>query len=314
MTAGEHRPRASEVRSFLIADIRGYTRYMNELGDDAGSELAAQFARTVREAMPAWDGELLELRGDEALCVFVSARRALGAAVDLQARFRRPAGGTPLPLGVGIGLDAGEALPTEGGYRGGALNLAARLCSRAQPGEILASEQVVHLARRIEGVRFGSPHTMRFKGIEDHVRVVRVMSGEDLPPPPQATTPRRPARWAALGGVTLIALAITVVVAAALIFGRSSGPAAEAAAPFTAKVESARPLGNHRTVVAAGVAGTYVAQQHGATDGDIMRIPPGKTTPDPKTPLDVIPLGVTVGADGAWVVAVPSFRSTSALL
>jgi len=115
MTEVEHRPRASEVRTFLIADIRGYTRYTNEHGDDAGSELAARFARMVRDAMPAWDGELLELRGDEALCVFVSARRALGAAVDLQARFRRPAGGAPLPLGVGIGLDAGEALPTEGG-------------------------------------------------------------------------------------------------------------------------------------------------------------------------------------------------------
>jgi class 3 adenylate cyclase len=308
----EHRPRASEVRTFLIADIRGYTRYTSERGDDAGSELAAQFARTVRDAMPAWDGELLELRGDEALCVFVSARRALGAAVDLQARFRRPADGPPLPLGVGIGLDAGEALPTEGGYRGGALNLAARLCSRAQPGEILASEQVVHLARRIEGVRFGSPHTMRFKGIEDQVRVVRVMSGEELPPPPQAASSRRPARRAQLGGVALIALAIAAI--AVVVLGRNSGPAAEAAAPFTANIESTRLLGNHRTVVAAGTAGTYIAQQQGPTGGDIARIPPGKTTPDPTTPLDVIPLGVNVDSAGAWVVAVPSFSSTSALL
>ncbi len=312
MTTVEHRPRASEVRTFLIADIRGYTRYTNEHGDDAGSELAAQFARTVRDAMPAWDGELLELRGDEALCVFVSARRALGAAVNLQARFRRPAGGEPLPLGVGIGLDAGEALPTEGGYRGGALNLAARLCSRAQPGEILASEQVVHLARRIEGVRFGSPHTMRFKGIEDNVRVVRVTSGEDLPAPPLARAARRPARWASLAGVALIAVAVAVI--AAVILARRSGPAAEASAPFTADIESTRPLGDHRTVVAAGTAGTYVVQQQGGTGGDIARIPPGKTTPDPKTPLDVIPLGASVGADGAWVVAVPSFRSNSALL
>ena len=312
MTGVGHRPRASEVRTFLIADIRGYTRYTHEHGDDAGSELAARFARTVRDAMPAWDGELLELRGDEALCVFVSARRALGAAVDLQARFRRPQGGAPLPLGVGIGLDAGEALPTDGGYRGGALNLAARLCSRAQPGEILASEQVVHLARRIDGVRFGSPHTMRFKGIEDHVRVVRVMSGEDLPLPPGAKTARRPVRWAPLAGLSLVAVAVAVIVV--VILGRNSGPAAEAAAPFTANIDSTRPLGDHRTVVAAGTAGTYVVQQQGGTGGDLVRIRPGKTTPDPKTPLDVIPLGVNVGADGAWVVAVPSFRSTSALL
>ena len=37
--------------------------------------------------------------------------------------------------GVGIGLDAGEAIPVSDGYRGGALNLAARLCSLAGPGQ-----------------------------------------------------------------------------------------------------------------------------------------------------------------------------------
>ena len=55
-----------------------------------------------------------------------------------------------LPLPVGIGLDAGEAVPVEGGYRGGALNLAARLCGQAGPGEILATQEITHLARRVD--------------------------------------------------------------------------------------------------------------------------------------------------------------------
>ena len=46
-----------------------------------------------------------------------------------------------LPLAVGIGLDAGEAVRVGDGYRGGALNLAARLCSLAGPGEVLASRR-----------------------------------------------------------------------------------------------------------------------------------------------------------------------------
>jgi len=33
-------------------------------------------------------GDVLELRGDEALCVFGSARQAIRAAVELQKRFR----------------------------------------------------------------------------------------------------------------------------------------------------------------------------------------------------------------------------------
>lgn len=52
-----------------------------------------------------------------------SARQALGAAVHLQTFFRSAVDGEEaFPLGVGIGLNAGEALPVEGGYRGGALN------------------------------------------------------------------------------------------------------------------------------------------------------------------------------------------------
>src|SRR5437763_11770870 len=129
--------RDAGVRTFLIADVRGYTRYTQDHGDEAAGDLAARFAGVVRATVPPFDGELLELRGDEALCVFHSARQALRAAVELQRQFRMPTTAEPaLPTGVGIGLDAGEAVPAEGGYRGGALNLAARLCGLAKPGEI----------------------------------------------------------------------------------------------------------------------------------------------------------------------------------
>jgi class 3 adenylate cyclase len=79
---------------------------------------------------------VLELRGDEALVVFGSPRSAIRGAVALQKRFVEETIEDPsLPLTVGIGLDAGEAVPVEGGYRGGALNVAARLCSLARAGE-----------------------------------------------------------------------------------------------------------------------------------------------------------------------------------
>ena len=127
---------ASDLRSFLIADVRGYTRFTNERGDEAASQLAGRFAALTRKVVAEYGGTLLELRGDEALCVFASARQAIRAAIELQRRYRERTDGEPaMPLGVGMGLDAGEAVPTEGGYRGGALNLAARLCSIALPGQ-----------------------------------------------------------------------------------------------------------------------------------------------------------------------------------
>src|SRR2546423_6331847 len=107
------------VRSFLLADFRGYTRFTREHGDEAASELAARFAELVGDTAPEFGGQLLELRGDEALCVFVSARQALRAAVEIQRRLRTPDdSGWVFPLGVGMGMDAGEAVTAKGGYRG----------------------------------------------------------------------------------------------------------------------------------------------------------------------------------------------------
>ncbi|CAN5597834.1 hypothetical protein BH23CHL6_BH23CHL6_09810 [soil metagenome] len=75
------------VRTFLIADIRGYTRFTRESGDEAASRLTGKFAEICREGIEAWGGTLLELRGDEALGVFESPRWALRCAVELQAAF-----------------------------------------------------------------------------------------------------------------------------------------------------------------------------------------------------------------------------------
>lgn len=166
----------AEVRTFLIADVRGYTSFTQEHGDEAGARLAARFAEIARQGVTENRGSVIELRGDEALAVFGSARQALRSAVSLQERFAQEAeGDSLLPLKVGIGLDAGEAVRVEGGYRGGALNLAARLCNLARPGEVLASETVVHLARKVTGLTYIDRGSVKLKGLEEPVRVVQIV-------------------------------------------------------------------------------------------------------------------------------------------
>jgi class 3 adenylate cyclase/dipeptidyl aminopeptidase/acylaminoacyl peptidase len=170
MNAGD-----AHIRTFLIADIRGYTVFTQERGDEAAAELASRFAALARERVEARGGTVVELRGDEALAVFDSARQAIRASVDLQRRFVDETVAEPsLPLAVGIGMDAGEAVPVEGGFRGGALNLAARLCAIAGPAEILATREVVHLARKVEGVAYVDRGPVRLKGLADPVHVVRL--------------------------------------------------------------------------------------------------------------------------------------------
>jgi class 3 adenylate cyclase/WD40 repeat protein len=171
----QRQEQGSAIRTFLIADVRGYTRFTATEGDEAASRLALRFAEVCAEGVEAWGGELVELRGDEALCVFGSARQALRAAVELQSAFADETASDPaLPLGVGIGLDAGEAVPVGEGFRGAALNLAARLCAIAGPGEVLASDGLVRLAGRVEGLVTETREPVAMKGYDEAVAFLAV--------------------------------------------------------------------------------------------------------------------------------------------
>jgi predicted ATPase/class 3 adenylate cyclase len=170
------------VLTFLIADVRGYTKFTNEQGVPAAARLADRFASVAKSIVARHGGEVIELRGDEALCVFSSPHAALLAAVELQGQFREEMEADPtLPLRVGMGIDVGEVVPIQGGYRGKALNLAARLCSLAGPGEVFSSEEVVQEADRIEGLAYVERGRVQLKGFEEPVRVIHILPQQDLP-------------------------------------------------------------------------------------------------------------------------------------
>lgn len=160
---------------FLIADVRGYTHFTQEFGDAEAARLAAKFAAIARGSVEERDGRLVELRGDEALAVFASARRAIEAAAVMQTRFVEATRADPdLPLPVGIGLDVGEATPLEGGYRGAALNRAARLCSLAGAGDILITAGLAHVAPKVEGLAYLDRGTITLKGFDMPAAVLAV--------------------------------------------------------------------------------------------------------------------------------------------
>jgi DNA-binding NarL/FixJ family response regulator/class 3 adenylate cyclase len=167
------------IRAFLIADIRGFTRFTADHGDEAAARLATRFGEVTAKAVEARHGTLAEIRGDEALVVFDSAREAVLAALELQAAFQEATRLDPsLPLVVGIGLDAGEAVAIGEGYRGAALNLAARLCALAAGGEIVASQHLIHLAGAMPGITVVDLGPRDLKGFERAVSAARIDSAD----------------------------------------------------------------------------------------------------------------------------------------
>jgi class 3 adenylate cyclase len=202
----------SLVLTFLIADVRGYSRFTEELGDEAAARLAAKFATVAREVVEEHGGSFEAVRGDEGFAVFASARQAIRSAVELQARFAAETeADSELPLHVGIGIDSGEAVRLEdGSHRGAALNVAARLCARAHGGDVIVSEATTRLAGRLDGLVYVDRGRAHLRNIAEPVRIVQVYS--------ESTAPTaRSVRGVLVGDRrTLWALALLVVATAAL--------------------------------------------------------------------------------------------------
>jgi class 3 adenylate cyclase len=193
-TEKQPQPLTASILAFLIADVRGYTHFVKAQGDAAAARLATRFATLAKQAMTRWDGRLVEIRGDEVLGVFGSARQALHAALDMQDRFAEASAADPeMPLAVGIGLDVGEAVPVEDGYRGIALNRAARLCALAGGGEILVTAGLMYVAPIVDGVAFVSHGKVPLKGFDepaDVLAIARTTLAQELPPgPPRGALP-----------------------------------------------------------------------------------------------------------------------------
>jgi peptide/nickel transport system substrate-binding protein len=307
---GERGTDDAHIRTFLIADVRGYTLFTQERGDEAAGKLAAKFARIAREGVEGRGGTLLELRGDEALCVFGSPRQAIRAAVELQERFVEETLADPeVPLTVGIGLDAGEAVAVEGGWRGGALNLAARLCGEARAGEILASREVAHLARHLDGVRYEDRGSLSLKGLAEPVAVVRVVpEGVDAvqrlspfagaPPPPPGPAWRR---WAV---AIAIALAVALVAISIPLLRSGDDPidigtnsvARMNADDGSLEVETA--LGQRPGTSAIGFGSLWVVEPD---RGVVARVDLESGSVVDTIPVGPSPVGIAVGEGSVWV-------------
>ena len=71
------------LRAFLICDIRGYSTFTSQRGDEAAARLAMSFAGLARDSVVTRGGRVVELSGDEAFAVFASPAQAVRAGLEM---------------------------------------------------------------------------------------------------------------------------------------------------------------------------------------------------------------------------------------
>jgi class 3 adenylate cyclase len=126
-------------RTILFTDLESSTALTQAIGDAKAQDILHGHNDVVRAALAAHDGEEVKHTGDGIMASFGSAVAAVEAALAIQSGL---AGGE---IRVRVGLNAGEPIHEAGDYFGGSVQLAARVCDRAEPGQVLVSNVVREL-------------------------------------------------------------------------------------------------------------------------------------------------------------------------
>lgn len=125
------------IRSFAFLDLCGFTAHMDEHGDDDAVRALAALRLATRAAAEEHGVRIAKWLGDGSMLVGMEHGPVLECVLTIQDRF--PAGLQP-PLRGGV--NTGPVLLFEGDdYVGPAVNIAARLCASAAPGQILVADQ-----------------------------------------------------------------------------------------------------------------------------------------------------------------------------
>ncbi len=154
-------------RTFLFADLSGFTNYTAANGDDAAGRVLGEFRATTRRLASDRGVRVAKWLGDGCMVVSIEQDNIVAFALELA----HEASAACAPLTMRIGLATGLALLFEGDdYIGSAVNLAARLCDLAGAGDVLMpAEQAVELP---EGV-ITKPHgVIELRGFPQPLTVV----------------------------------------------------------------------------------------------------------------------------------------------
>jgi predicted ATPase len=163
----------SGVVTFVFTDIEDSTPMFERLGDGYRA-IQDRHRELLRSAWSEYGGREMGTEGDSFFVVFGDPADAVRACIAGQRALaeERWAGGEKVR--VRMGLHAGPATPTDGGYTSLSVHAAARVMAAGNGGQVVASELVHDLAKSVEGAAFVDTGYHRLRGFSDPYRLFRI--------------------------------------------------------------------------------------------------------------------------------------------
>ncbi|MGH9034698.1 MAG: ATP-binding protein [Acidimicrobiia bacterium] len=156
----------TRIAAFVFSDLVGSSALRSRLGDDAVDPLRRAVHAVLQDAVAAHHGEEVKNLGDGIMAAFDSAAQAVSSGIAMQQGVARLAAAQPgIGLELRVGVSAGEATVEQDDWFGTPVVEAARLCARAESGQVLVSEVVQTLVAARRRHRFRSVGKLALKGL-----------------------------------------------------------------------------------------------------------------------------------------------------
>jgi adenylate cyclase len=132
---------ASDELTILFADLRGYSQWALEAGDETSVEVLRNADAVVTESVEAHEGQVVKRLGDGTMAIFADPLAAVEAAFDAISEVQNLSMDGYRPcLRAGVHVGAPQRIGDD--FIGVDVNIAARLCEAAPGGEVFVSEAV----------------------------------------------------------------------------------------------------------------------------------------------------------------------------
>jgi adenylate cyclase len=155
--------------AIAFADLAGYTRLTEEIGEEEAVSAVERFVEDVEHTLPD-DARVIKTIGDEVMVVGSDPTALVDWAVGFQALHEE----RPLPR---IGIHYGETLYRDGDYYGREVNQAARVAARAAGGEVICTRPIVEQGGPY--LQFELIGEVRLKGFSEPTELFLARPAED---------------------------------------------------------------------------------------------------------------------------------------
>ena len=158
----------------MFTDLKDSTRMTSLYGDAKALHMLHVHNALTRNALNAHGGREIKHTGDGIMASFAGAPDAVECAIAIQRAFAAYNQENPeTPLYLRIGLSAGEPIEEHGDLFGKAVQLAARLCARAEPAQILMDKVVREQCSGME-LPFSDLGEVNLRGFDRPVKAYEV--------------------------------------------------------------------------------------------------------------------------------------------